>query len=160
MDEPKTYTEAEAERFFAIQFNGKTWGLLDNSERRQEENEQLIDYAHASLAHWRTAGTALHLQRGMWMLSHVYSVLGQAHPALVYAGRCQELTLQHKDLLQDFDKAYAFEALARAHALDGNREAARKYLLLAEEAGRFIQGEEDRKIFLGDFNAGEWYGLK
>jgi hypothetical protein len=33
MSDLKKYTEAEAHRFFAIQFNGQTWDLLDKSER-------------------------------------------------------------------------------------------------------------------------------
>jgi hypothetical protein len=57
MSEENTFTESEAQLFFAKRFNGKTWELLDKAERTQEENELLVDYAHASLAHWRAAGT-------------------------------------------------------------------------------------------------------
>ena len=51
MPEEKTFTESEAQLFFAKGFNGKTWELLDKGERTHEENELLVDYAHASLAH-------------------------------------------------------------------------------------------------------------
>ena len=160
MDKTKTYTETEAERFFAIKFNVLTWGLLEKPDRTSLENELLIDYAHASLAHWRTAGTPLHLQRGLWLLSRVYNVLGRVDSSLSFANRCQEVTLQHKDLMLDFDLAYAFEALARAHALAGKRSEAEKYLTLSREAGDLIRNEEDRMIFLGDLNGGNWHGLK
>jgi hypothetical protein len=160
MEEPRIYTEAEAERFFAINYFNKIWGLLEKPDRTRDEDELMLDYAHASLAHWRAAGTPLNLQRGIWMLSRVHSVLGQSGPALAYANHCQDLTEQHDDLMQDFDKAFAFEALARAHALAGKREEAEKYLCQAEEAGNLIQDDEDRKIFQADLNDGNWYGLK
>lgn len=45
-------------------------------------------------------------------------------------------------------------------ALVGNREEALKYIQLADEASKVIQNEEDESIFLGDFNGGDWHGLR
>lgn len=160
MSEEKSFTKAEAQLHFAKGFNGKTWELLDKQERTQEENELLVDYAHASLAHWRAAGTGVHLQRGAWMLARVYTVLGNAQVALQYAERCLELTKQYKNLLSDFDFAFAYECMARAQALSGNKTEADKHIAKADKAGAAIEDEEDREIFLGDFNGGKWYGVK
>lgn len=160
MPEEKTFTEAEAQLHFAKQFNGKTWDLLDKQERTPEEDELLVDYAHASLAHWRTAGTGVHLQRGAWMLARVYTVLGNTELALQHAGRCLELTEQHNDQLSDFDFAFAYECMARAQALTGNQTEAQKYIELADKTGAAIQDKEDHQIFFDDFNGGEWHGLK
>ena len=160
MSEEKRFTEAEAHLHFAKGFNGKIWELLDKQERSPEEDELLVDYTHASLAHWRVAGTEVHLQRGAWMLAHVYTVLGNTALALQHAKRCLELTEQYKDQLSDFDLAYANECIARAQALAGNQAEAQKYISLAQEAGDAIKDEEDRDIFLGDFNGGEWYGVR
>jgi len=160
MSEEKSFTEAEAQLFFAKGFNGKTWELLDKQNRTQEDNEMLVDYAHASLAHWRATGTGVHLQRGVWMLARVYTVFGNAQMALQYANRCLELTDQHKDLLYDFDFAFAYECMARARALAGDQAEAQKYIAKADEAGKAIKDEEDRQIFRDDFDGGEWYGMK
>jgi len=156
----ETFTEAEAHLHFAKQYNGKIWDLLEKPERTREDDELLVDYAHASLAHWRVAGTEVHLQRGAWMLAHVYTVLSNTELALQYAERCQELTEQYKDHLSDFDFAYAHECMARAQALAGNETEAQKYIALADKAGAAIKDEEDREIFMGDFNSGEWYGVR
>ena len=51
MSEERTITEAEAHLHFAKDFNGKTWELLDKQKRTPEEDELLVDHAHASLAH-------------------------------------------------------------------------------------------------------------
>ena len=160
MSKEKTFTESEAQLHFAKQFNGKTWKLLDKQERTQEENELMVDYAHASLAHWRAAGTGVHLQRGVWMLARVNIVLGNTQLALQYARRCLELTEQYKGQLADFDFAFAYECMARAQALAGNRAEAQKYVDMADKAGAAIKDEEDRQIFFDDFNGGEWCGVR
>ena len=160
MTEKETFTEAEAHLHFAKQYNGKIWELLEKPERTSEEDELLIDYTHTSLAHWRVAGTEVHLQRGAWMLAHVYTVLGNAALALQHAQHCQELTERYKEHLSDFDFAYAHECMARAQALAGNQAEAQKYIEKADKVGAAIKDEEDREIFMGDFNSGEWYGVK
>jgi len=33
-------------------------------------------------------------------------------------------------------------------------------MVLAEEAGQAIADDEDRRIFLGDLNGGDWNGLR
>ena len=160
MSENKNFTEAEAQLHFAKQFNGKIWELLEKPKRTLDEDELLVDYTHASLAHWRAAGTGVHLQRGVWMLARVYTVLGNAQMAIQYAERCIELTDQHKALLSDFDFAFANECMARAQALAGNQAEAKKYIDKADKAGVAIKDDEDREIFMNDFNGGEWYGVK
>ncbi len=73
-----------------------------------------------------------------------------------YAERCQDLTKQHTDSLEDFDKAYAYECLARANAVAGNIEEAKKLKALAEEAGEAIADEESKTYFVGDLQGGNW----
>jgi len=160
MKDNKTYTVAEAERFFAVDYFNKIWDLLEKPGRSEEEDQLMLEYAYASLAHWRVAGTPLNLQRGIWMISRVYSFLDQAGPAMAFAGQCLALTHQHKDLMQDFDIAFSYEALARAHAVSGNKKETLHFLHLAEEAGNLIHDSEDRKIFIDELNDGDWHGLK
>lgn len=160
MAEKESFTEAEAHLHFAKDFNGKIWELLEKPERTSEEDDLLVDYTHASLAHWRVAGTEVHLQRGSWMLAHVYTILGNADLALQHGQQCQALTEKYKDHLSDFDFAYAYECMARAQALAGNQMEAQNYIVMADKAGAAIKDDEDREIFLGDFNSGEWYGVR
>lgn len=149
----------EAHRYFAKTANGRVWSLLGQEERSVAEEVELIHAAHASLYHWLQVGTAVHHQRGEWLISHVYAVLGDAPAALRHAARCWGLTDTHKALLADFDIAYAYEGLARAHVLAGNHAEAQHYYTLAQEAGAAIADEEDRAIFTSDFTNGNWAGL-
>lgn len=160
MSEEKTYTEAEAHRHFAAKLNGEVWGLLEKADRSPAEDELMIHTAHASCCHWLKVGTGLHHQRAEWLIARVYAELGQADAALRHAYRCQELTEEHADLMQDFDLAYAHEAVARANALAGNQAEARRYLKLAEAVGQTIADDQSRQFFLGDLQSGTWYGLR
>ena len=160
MDETKTYTRDEAHKVFAQSTNGRVWELLQKSNRSPAENDEMLHAAHACAYHWKFAGTAVHQQRGEWLISHVHVMLGHGNEALRHAQRCFELTEANRDLMQDFDIAYAFEGMARAQALLGDHKMAEEFLLLAQQAGNAIAYEGDRSIFLSDFDAGEWYGLR
>lgn len=160
MSDQKTYTIEEAQLHFAKSFNGKVWELLGKKDRSPAEAEQMIHTAHASCAHWLSAGTALHHQRGEWLIARVYTVLGYSEPALRHARRCMALTEENATLMQDFDWAFAHEGLARAHALAGDRAEALHHLQIAQEKGQEVQDEEDKNIFTGDLEGGEWYGIK
>ena len=54
------------------------------------------------------------------MISHVYAILGRGKEALESAQKTMRLTKQHS--FKDFDLAYAYEALARAHSASGNKD--------------------------------------
>lgn len=159
-EEKKTYTESEAHRQFAVQYHDKTWDLLEKKDRSRDENEMMLDYAHASLAHWRAAGTAVHHQRGEWLLARVYTILGEGDLALYHAQRCRQVLETNKDVLTDFDFAFSNEALGRAYALRGEKPESKKYIELAQKAGDAIKEKGDREAFFDEFNGGEWNGMK
>lgn len=95
--------------------------------------------------------TPLNAPRGEWQLSRVYSVLGRAEPALHHARRTLELSEQHG--YGDFDLAFAYEALARAHAVAGDRAGRDRYFQKGLEAAEGIEDKEDRDLFLSDLNS-------
>jgi tetratricopeptide (TPR) repeat protein len=160
MIEEQTYTDAEAHRFFAIHFNGQSWDLLNRAERTKEEDELMLYSAQASCRHWLEAGTGVNHQRGEWLIARVYSVLGLGEAALRHAERCLQLSKQHTDLMKDFDWAFAYESVARANAVAGNRDEALQYVELAQKAGDAIEADQDKEILFGDFDRGEWHGLR
>ncbi len=149
----------EAHTHFAKITNGRTWELLTQERRTEEQDFEMQYAAISSLYHWSQVGTALHQQRGEWLIAHVYTVLGFGGAAHRHASRCYALTQANQDLMQDFDTAYAFEAMARAKALQGEIEEAKSFYEKAREAGEAIRDEEDRSIFMGDFESGDWFGL-
>lgn len=158
MEEEKKYSEEECHKKFAVGLNNLVWNLLGKKDRTKGEDENMIHAAHASHYHWSIVGKAINAQRGHWMISHVYAVLNRPEPALYHAKKCMELTEQHNFV--DFDLAYAYEGMARAHASAGQKDECQKYIKLTAEAGEKIKGPEDKKLFLSDFEKGPWYGMK
>jgi len=160
MAEEKTYTASQAHLLFAMDFHTKTWELLEKKNRDGDENERMVDCAHASLAHWRIAGTALRHQRGEWLIARVYAELGDGESSLRHAKRCNEILEQNMKEMADFDVAFAYEALARAFAVLGNPAKAREQLELAQRAGNAIANVDDRETFFDQLNSGDWHGAK
>lgn len=123
----------------ATLFN-KTWDLLDQTNRTTDEDALMIHTAHASLYHWMQVGTSVNIQRGEWMISHVYAVLKRFEPALYHATRCMELTTKHE--IDDFDRTFAYEALARAYAITDKIEA-KRYCDMGIQSLKQIKNKED-----------------
>jgi len=124
------------------------WTLLDKSDRTQAEIDDMIHSAHASRYHWGKAGTKVHFARGEWQISRVYAVIGRSEPAYYHANRC--LQICEANNIADFDLAYAYEALARAAAVAGDKEELTEYLAKANAAGENIAEEDDKKLFYSD----------
>jgi hypothetical protein len=136
------------QRTAAVDLFNYTWTLLEKPDRTPRETDLMIDAAHASRFFWETIGEPVNHARGEWQISHVYAVIDRPVAALHHARRCLEICEEHN--IGDFDLAYAYEALARAHRVTGDEEAATRYLGLAQEAGEEIADREDREHFMDD----------
>jgi len=124
------------------------WALLEKEGRTAAEDDEMVHAAHASRYHWGNVGEPVNLARGEWQCSRVYSVLGRPEPALWHGRRSLDLCDEHG--LGDFDLAYAYEALARAHRVAQQVPEAEAYERLAVEAGERIVDREDREHFHAD----------
>jgi DNA-binding transcriptional MerR regulator len=140
--------DPEAERRVGADLFNEVWRFLELENRSTEEDDLMVHMAHASAYHWRRVGKAENFARSDWQCSRVYSVLGRAEPALHHAQRCLELC--ERNGIGDFDLAFAYEALARAHGLAGHAEQARHMTELALAACEHIADPEDKQIVLAD----------
>ena len=136
-------------RLAAALFN-HVWTLLERPDRTPAETDEMIHAAHASRFHWsRAEGTeAVNVGRGEWPCSRVYAVLGRGEPARWHARRC----LDHAEAAGagDWDLAAAYEAMARAAAVAGDREEATTWKAKAVAALDDIADPDDRDIVEGD----------
>jgi DNA-binding transcriptional MerR regulator len=126
-DQDKQNTDGatgDERRTAADLFNG-VWRLLEKEDRSVEEDDRMLHMAHASRYHWGQVGAPVNLSRGEWQCSRVYSVLGRAEPALHHARRGLEICQKHG--IGDWDLAFAYESLARAHAVAGDTDQARAW---------------------------------
>jgi hypothetical protein len=120
------------------------------SDRTAEQDDELAHCAHASAYHWLQTGDLVRRVRSEWQCSRAYTVLARPEPALHHARRCLELAESAPDALEEFDLPFAYEALARAHALAGDETEAREWLDRARAATAAITDEDDRAILEAD----------
>ena len=155
------FDELEWHRKTAVKLFNATWDLIDKKDRTIEDNDEMIHSAHSSRYHWGQVVSAgvpdtgpINLERGEWQISRVYSILNRPHAAMYHAQRCIDIC--EENTIGDFDLAFAYESMARACAIMGNKEQLEKYLTLAKEAGEKIEKEDinltslvNLKLFLG-----------
>ena len=134
------------QRQLGVDLFNETWRLM----RSREDDDRMLHATHASRYHWGEfpGHEQANLVRGEWQISRVYTVLRRAEPAIWHAQRCFERCEEAG--LRDWDIAYAYEALARAHALAGHAEA-EEWKAKARSAGDAIADAEDREHFDEDF---------
>jgi hypothetical protein len=138
----------EEHKKFAVDLFNLTWTLLDKKERTKEEDEKMIHAAHASRFHWGEIGTPLEFERGEWQISRVYSVVGRSEPGIYHAKRCLEICKANN--FGDFDIAFAYEALARAYAVAGQKAQCQENMEQAKKTAEQIKKDEDKDYFLSE----------
>jgi DNA-binding transcriptional MerR regulator len=143
--------DPQARRKAAADLFNHTWTLLEKPDRTERETDLMVHAAHASRFMWEEIGEPVNHARGEWQIARVYAVVDRPEPALHHARRCLEIVEEFG--VGGFDLACAYEALARAHATAGEREAARRYEALGREAAARIADADDRELVIGDLDS-------
>jgi hypothetical protein len=143
--------DPETHRRLGIDLFNKTWTLLENEPRTQDDDDEMLHCTHASAYHWLHVGTPANRARSEWQCSRVNAVLGRPEAALAHARRCLELVEGAPDEMEQFDLPAAYEALSRAHLVAGDLSEAKRYRGLGVAETAKIEDEDDRRIMEADF---------
>jgi hypothetical protein len=139
------------QRQAAVDLFNYVWTLLEKPGRTERESDLMVHAAHASRFFWENAGEPVNHARGEWQLARVYAIVERPEPALHHARRCVAICEEHG--IGDFDIAFAHEAVARAHAVAGDRDAAARHAERARAAAAEIAEDDDRAMVLADLAA-------
>ncbi len=139
-----------AHRYFSAQCFNQAWDLIDKGGRTPEEDEQMLRLSLASHWHWtqRQDYSPTGASIGHWQTSRIYAILGQPENARRYG--LLSLQASQAEGVEPFFVAYAYEALARAEALAGQRDQAEAYLQQALSAVDKVLESGDRQQILAD----------
>jgi cation transport regulator ChaB len=155
MSEIKDNDVIQAHKRFAVELFNHTWELYDKKERSRSDDEEMLNSAHASAYHWSqlkdVIGEERYKQsfpRAEYLISRVNWALGNAEASLRHAERSLEYCEEYG--IADFDLAFAYEALARAHSLTGNQKERDRYVELAKKASDDIKKKEEKDAFLSE----------
>jgi hypothetical protein len=153
VDEKMTLDEFHKK--MAIQSNNELWPTLDKENPTAKELEEAMHMAHAARYHWSKVGTVVNAARAEYMLAKIYAHMKRSEPALFHANRGLELAKEAEktdENWKDWDLPFVYEALARAHAVAGNKSECKKYKILAQKAADEVKNEEDKKICQGELD--------
>jgi DNA-binding transcriptional MerR regulator len=143
--------DAEVHRRLGVELFNFVWRLMEAEERTVEQDDEMVHAAHASAWHWSRSAAddlAQRLAVAEWQCSRVYAVLGRAEPALHHARRC--VAMAEAGGLEDWVSASAYEAMARASSVAGDRAAFEQWRDRARAATEAIGDEEEREVIEGD----------
>ena len=141
--------------YMGIELNMQTFELLDKKDRSKKDNKRMINFAKASLYYWRKSDKygIINEQRGQWLMSHVYAKLNKSDEALSYAKETLKITEENKKKMKDFDLAYAYESMARAYSISGDKDKSEKWYKKAKTPGDLIASDCDKEYFILDLNS-------
>jgi hypothetical protein len=148
MVEEKKFTEKEAHKKFAVDCFNLVWNLMEKKDRTKVDDDRMIHAAHASRFHWGEIGEPVNLERGEWQVSRMYTVLNKPQSALYHAKRCLEICKENN--IGDWDIAFAYEAMARAHATAGQKTECKNNVELARKAAEQIKEKGDKDYLLSE----------
>jgi tetratricopeptide (TPR) repeat protein len=151
MSDKPDFDLAAAHKYFSATCFNKTWEYIDNPHRTPEEDMSMLQTAMTSLWHWsqREDATLQNLSVGNWQVSRVYALLGQVDNARGYA----EVSLKLAKGYEPFYAAFAYEALARAEMVAGNKAKMQEYLDKALALAEKVEDEEDKQVLMADLGS-------
>ena len=148
-----SFDATDAHKYFAVECFNRAWGLIEKSERAASEDEEMLLLSMASTWHWtrREDCRPVNLAVGYWQISRVHAILGRADEARRYG----QLSLDAcaGEGVDAFTRGYAYEALARAESIAGNRAKVEEHLVEARRAADKVTDEESRGWLVDDLNS-------
>ncbi len=114
-DKPSPDDVAVWQRRLASQANNRAWTLSESLSRTPEEDEEMLQAAHAAMYFWKIVGNSKNHAHAAQLVAHVYALLGLAGPAQRFQAKSQPVFLG--------EGAEPWE-LAMAHAVAANVAAA------------------------------------
>lgn len=147
---PETTEDTQAwHKCFAAQCNNRAWEL-STAQRTPQQDQEMLDAAHASAWHWAKIGTELHQMRAVMCLAEVHALLGHGAIALAYAQEMRSFFLGHDT--PDWELAFTHAIYAHAAAVAGKADEHRAAYQAATIAIAAIAENEDRVIVAKTFN--------
>jgi len=109
------------QRRLASQANNRAWELAEALRRSPEEDENMLQAAHAAMYFWKIAGTPGNHARAAQLLAHVYALLKLPKPAAYYLGKSLPYLTQADS--SPSEQAFAHAIAANVASAEGNTEA-------------------------------------
>jgi hypothetical protein len=125
--------------------------LLDKDERTPAEDAEMASATLASRYHWRQVGRPHNFAISDWQASRVFSELGAAAIARTFGAL--SLRLCEENNLGPFLTGSAYEALARAAAVAGDRDSRDEHIEQARKLLARVEDSNQRSLLQADIDS-------
>ena len=132
------------DKALASQLFDRCWELLEQDERSEDDNVELLTSALTSRFHWLNAGGPEQWIISDWMVARAAGAAGSSDTALRFALRAYEAARAHES--PDWLVASSAEGVARAYALSGNVEEFTNWAALAGRLVEVIVDTENKNL--------------
>ena len=132
------------QRRLASQANNRAWALAEALHRTPDEDDEMLQAAHAAMYFWKIVGNAGNNARAAQLLAHVYALLKFPRPAAHYLSKSLPYFL-HNDCAPSA-LAFAHAIAAHVASADGNEEAHSRHYAQALAAREQIPEPKEREI--------------
>jgi len=144
-EEHGSQTDKEVHRKVTAECFNRTWDFLEQKNRSLDDDQMMLNLAHASRYHWSLIGKPWNFTTGDWQISRVYAALNQPDLALSFAKKALETSQKH-NLSERLISAY--EGMARAHAAATEYPLAREFVSKARVQLLAVSlDDENRKTY-------------
>ena len=141
---------ARWQKRFASQANNRAWALAEQQSRTPDEDEEMLQAAHAAAHLWKGIGTARNGALASLLLAHAYALLKLPNPASRYLARSTAFYASESP--EPWEAAFLHAIGANVAHAAGDAIAHRELYARAEVAIRDLANPEDRKILQSTFN--------
>ncbi|MDR3388125.1 MAG: hypothetical protein P4L92_13835 [Rudaea sp.] len=133
------------QRRLASQANNRAWTLAEMLHRSPEENEEMLQAAHAAMYFWKIVGTPSNHAHAAQLLAHVYALLKLPGPAAQYLSKSLPHFTQRD--CAPWERAFAHAVAANVASAEGNAAAYAKHYADAKAIAAHITDPETREMF-------------
>lgn len=143
-DKPSPEETELWQRRLAAQANNRAWTLADQAARTLDEDEEMLQAAHAAMHFWKIVGNESNRAHAAQLVAHVYALLESPDDAKRYLTQSQPFFLEAA--CAPWEKAYAHLVAANVAAVAGEADLHRAHYRQAREAIDALTDEEDQDI--------------
>ena len=142
-EKPTAEETALWQRRLAGQANNRAWTLAEQPSRTADEDEEMLQAAHAAMHFWKIVGNERNRANAAQLVAHAYALLKLAEPASHYLAKALPVVLS--DQAEPLQRAFAHAVAANVAAARGDDAAHREHFRSAVELGATLP-EQDRAV--------------
>ena len=143
-DKPSPEETALWQRRLAAQANNRAWSLADKASRTAEEDEELLQAAHAAMYLWKIVGNESNRAHAAQLVAHAYALLKLPNPARHYLKQSQPFFLASQ--CSPWEVAYAHLVAANVASAGSDTASHKEHYRAAQMAIAALTDPEERDI--------------